>query len=999
MRYLAGIVARKRHLDPQYRLCLLGIPSLRRPDGSTEEAVLRQAKRFAVLAYLALQESPVPRDLLLALFWPSLDTLAAHRALRQTLHFLRHKLGPAAFVSLRGSVGICPRLWHCDARALESAFNRQDWGEVMDLYGGEFLSGLHVYGVDSELELWIEEKRQQLRECAHVALWKSAEQNRSAGQEQESIRLLRRALALELFDEVLLRQLIELLHERGDRAGAIEVYERFASRLRADLEVEPAPETQTLVRSIRLAPAKESDVASAGQPDINYRNLPVPFSPLVGRRREVDLAVGTLQRKGVRILSITGAGGMGKTRVALEAAAELAPGFEGVCFVPLASASGSLHDQLVHALRLEENGRESQARVVEHLVGRRVLLVLDNFEDVLAEARALSRLLSACPGVKTLITSICPLRIPHETEQALDGLQIPAQPLLLRGEWPPNSEAVAYFQQCAESVDCRFRLTEHNAHAILRICRAVDGMPLAIALAAARLRELPVHELADHLESGVSLLGERHSTRPERHRTMAAAIQWTTQSFEPAEKELYLALSVCEGAFSLRAAEYAFGRVCNGASFWTSIEALTERGLLRRSETRAYAEMLSTVRVEARREATRLGKADSYRTILLRYYCSWLRIGYRSFCTDQEAEWLCTIDREYRTISVLLEWALRRDPVRAARLVHFLWFYWWNRGFAAQGSATIARVLKARNRLSLTSQGRILASAGNLAMRDDANEAISRLWEATELFRRLKNDYRLGWTLQSLGIALHETGAIAEATHHLQEALEIGLITRNATRIAFCQQALGKLAIHNPSSEGGEELLRSSLRSAQTRRDWSTVAFALRGLGDIALSRESYREAADYFERGKAYFESLGQKIDVAFSLERLAWVSLLQEEDSQVVVHAHRALGLFRETNYTPGVVKVLLLCAQRELKRGEAERGFKLLAGVETIMRAHIPDPDLEKRIGELLSEAQRNYRKTQYESIYRIGQSLSLDELVQLAWEEDSSVRLERARHAVQ
>jgi predicted ATPase len=892
-------------------------------------------------------------------------------------------------------------LWRCDATALERAFKIQDWGEVVSLYGGEFLTGLHVYGVDSDLELWIEEKRRHLRECAHVALWKFAEQKRSAGQEQEAILLLRQALALDLFDEVLLRQLVELLHERGDRAGAIEVYERFASRLRAELEVEPDRETQNLIRSIRVTPAKKSsEVSPPDRTAINYRDLPVPLSPLVGRRSEVELAVRTLQRDDVRLVSITGAGGMGKTRVALEAAAELAPEYEGVCFVPLAPASGSLHDQLAQALNVEEDGRDSRERVVEHLSDRRVLLVLDNFENVLAEARAVSRLLSTCPAVTVLITSICPLRIPHESEQALQGLQIPAQDLLLGGEWPLNSEAVAYFLQCAESVDRRFRITERNANAILRVCRAVDGIPLAIALAAARLRELPVHALADRLESGVALLGERHSTRPERHRTMAAAIDWTTQSLEPMERELFYALSLCDGAFSVRAAEFVARWACDpGTDFWPMLEALTERGLIKRPESEPYSEMLMSVRVEARGAATQLGKADAYRAILLRYYCTWLRVGHRNFCSHEEAGWLCAIDREYTTIQALLQWGLRRDPVRAARLVHGLWYYWWNRGLAAQGYVTARRLLKKRDRLSSLAQGKLLVAAGNLAMRGEQDEAVSLLQEAVELFRDLGNRYRLGWACQSLGIALREQGSLAEAARHLQEALEIGLESDNTTRIAFCQQALGKLAYLSDATEEAEQLLGSSLRSAQARNDWSTAAWALTGLGDIAAHRENPDEAAEYYRRAMERFEELGQKIDVASTLERLARVSLSRTDHSQASSYAFQSLGLYQEVGYTTGILQVLVQLARQDLHGGNIERGITLIAGVHGLVDGSPTEPGLESRVQETRLRAQSQCDEETFNALWRTGGRLSLDELVSLARAADRPITLELARQAEQ
>jgi tetratricopeptide (TPR) repeat protein len=515
----------------------------------------------------------------------------------------------------------------------------------------------------------------------------------------------------------------------------------------------------------------------------------------------------------------------------------------------------------------------------------------------------------------------------------------------------------------------------------------VDGVPLAIELAAARLREMPVNELADLLEAGVALLGERHSPRPERHRTMTAAIEWTMQSLEREEEELLLALSVCEGVFSLHAAEYTFKRVCNGKSFWVSIETLTERGLTKRPGAHGYMEVLATVRNEMRAIAVRLGKAGKYRESLIRYYSCWLRLGHRNFCRNEEAAWLREIDREYKTIEALLQWALYRDPIRASRLVSGLWFYWWNRGLAAQGYATIMRLLKKRGQLSVMAQGRLLGAAGNLAMLEDADEAVGLLREAVQLFESRHNADRLGWAVQSLGVALQEQGSLDEAATYLQKGLEIGLATHNVNRVAFCQERLGKLACLSDLHDDAKQLLVSGLQSAQARKDWSTVAYALCGLGDLAMAEKCYDVAIEHFERARAHFETLGQKIDIASTLERLARIHSLRDEESLAYLNADQSLALYREVDYEPGVLKALIIYADRALVRGDAARAIALLAGI----RIHTKDcravPGLDTSISELDSAARSKVRKRDYDTFWRKGETLSVDDLVGVAVESGS------------
>lgn len=988
---------------PLFELQLLGLPSIRRQDGTLEQLVLRQSKRFGLLTYLVLQEGPVPRDLVLANFWPHLDDHAARRALRQAFHFLRETLEGEAFFSSKSSVGIRPECWWCDVTVLEEAFQEHEWERVVSLYHGEFLSGFHLSQVDTELEFWMEEKRQRLREYAHTALRKFAEEKRTAGHERQAIDLLRQALALNTFDEVLLRELVGLQDKRGDRAGAIETYERFASRLRNDLEIEPAEETQTLVHTIK---AKRLQIGSQEEEDLKkavYQEMPRPITPLVGRGKEIDAASSLLRRDDVRLVSLTGTGGIGKTRIAIEVARQMVTEYEGVCYVALSSANRGFLVELAASLGLREDSRKTASIVVAHLSDRRVLLVLDNFETVLSEAGCLLEILAGTPRVKVLVASARPLRIPGEHEVPVEGLQLPTGDSLLGGQWPLNSEAVAYFLQCAKSIDPQFALSESNGEAILRACRAVDGIPLALELAASRLRELPIQELAIRLESGIALLGEERSTRPKRHRTMASAIWWTAKSLDPMEYELFLALSIFEEAFSLRAAEALFRKLFatrNGV--WDAMGALTERGLVKRSFVLggdSYSEMLSAVRVEARNELLKSGKADACRRGLIRHYSAWLRAGKRYYCSAEEGRWLRQIERESKSITSLLNWALDHDPVHAAGLVLGMWYYWWSRGLAAQGYVIVKRLLQRRDPLAQTIQGQLLVAAGNLALRCDDDDAVTCLEGAVEIFRADGNRARLGWALQSLGIALREKGELDKAAQPLEEALEIGLEAGNDNRVAFCQQALGKLALLRNDQDQAVGFLEGSLHSAQACGDRATAAWALIGLGDIALVRGFPDEALEYYGRARAQFEELGQKIDVALTLERLARVFSGRGEYSQANSLSFQSLVLYREVGYIPGVLQILVLLARQDLDRREVDRGVRILAGVQGVAEGSLAEPSLLTRIEDTLVVARSQCDEERFDALWRVGKTLSIDELVQMARERDAPVTLGLARQAEQ
>jgi tetratricopeptide (TPR) repeat protein len=403
--------------------------------------------------------------------------------------------------------------------------------------------------------------------------------------------------------------------------------------------------------------------------------------------------------------------------------------------------------------------------------------------------------------------------------------------------------------------------------------------------------------------------------------------------------------------------------------------------------------MLAAVRVEARRALSKTGRADSGRRVLLRYYASWLRAGQRNYCVDEEARWLGEIDQEIKSIHALLNWAIRREPIRAARLVQGLWYYWWSRGLAAQGYAIVQRVLEKGHQLSPTVQGGLLVAAGNLAMRGDLGKAVVHLQEAVELFRKKENPARLGWALQSLGVALREQGKLSESAQQLEEALEMGIGSGNDIRVAFCQQALGTLALLANDNERAEGLLLSSLHLAQRCRDWTTAAWALVGLGDIAFSRESFEEAVEYYERAGGHFERLGQKIDVALTFERRARASLSRAARADGYSYGLQALTLYQDVGYATGVLQTLALFARQELDRGDVLKGIKLVAGVFTLANGMVLEPSLDIRIQETMLAARSQCSGDKYDTLWRLGRSLCLDELVGLARQFDSPIPLVR------
>jgi predicted ATPase/DNA-binding SARP family transcriptional activator len=648
---------------------------------------LRKAKTLVKLLALA-EGHRLHRGVLAEWLWPGLDAAAAANNLHQALHVARRVLGMSApgcrLLELRDDlVVLCPAghltvdvevFEAAAARAIRSGDVAQLWAAVQ-LWSGGLLP-------EDRYADWVAAVRDRLDEQrARIAVALSA-----VCSGEEVLPVIEAIAAERPADELVHRALMTTLAASGQRWDALAVYEKLRDTLDRDLAAEPAAETRRLYWKLLDAGVADSTVA---------HNLPTAPTSFVGRRRELAELGPLLDR--TRMLTLTGPGGAGKTRLAVELARRQAGTdrySEGVWFVGLAGLrDGTL---VVSAVAAELGlvlaaGRLAAEALVDQLAGRHVLLLLDNCEHLVSScAELVAALLAGCPGLVVIATSREALRIPGEVSWRVSSLELP----------PPGpeatidrSEAVQLFVERARDAVPGFALTATSAAPVARVCRQLDGIPLALELAAARLAHLSVTELADRLQDVLGVLGEVGRGRLDRQQTLAATLDWSHQLLTEQERVLFRRLAVFAGGFGLHAAE----QVASEPETVEVLSRLIDKSLVAAdtAESGARYRLLEIVRQYAAARLSASGELTECRRRHREWYAALTQEHDPDRSGPVAGEPSGWFDVEYDNLRAALSSALAEDPQQALLLASSLWRFWMSRGRIAEGASWLARSLDA----------------------------------------------------------------------------------------------------------------------------------------------------------------------------------------------------------------------------------------------------------------------------------------------------------------
>ena len=645
--------------------------------------------------------------------------------------------------------------------------------------------------------------------------------------------------------------------------------------------------------------------------DGHPHNLPPQLTGLVGRERDVAVVAALLRRDDVRLLTLIGPPGVGKTRLSLGAAERLLDLFaDGVFFVALAPLTDPVQVAPVIAETLgvrEEGGRSVDESVRGLLRARHMLLVLDNFEHVAAAAALVVDLLTACPRLTVLVTSRSPLHVRGEQTFAVSPLALP-DPI-----HPPPVDAltqysaIELFLQRARARATDFELTVANAPAVAEICRRLDGLPLAIELAASRIALLPPQALLARLERRLSLLIAGAHDLPERQRTLRTAIAWSYDLLDADERALFARLGIFVGGCTLEAAEAVCGTADDRqGAVLDGLASLMDKNLLR-MEGAGYGEprfgMLETIREYALERLEESGDEDESRCRHARYYLALAEAAEPELTGPTQGMWLERLEHDGDNLRTALRWAREsREIDTGLRLAGALWRFWYARGYQREGRRwledLLAMAATGRGGPSMTARAKALNAAGVLAYyQGDCARAIALHEESLALRRELADKQAIASSLHNLASNVALCGDHERAVELYEESLTLSRDLGNKLAIAATLSNLGDIAREQGAYGRATALSEESLALMRELGDTWGIALLLTNLGRLAREQRDYRRAASLYGESLALYRQLGDKSEVIACLQDVADLIYRQGQAEQAA-RLYGAVAAGRDAN-----------------------------------------------------------------------------------------------------
>ena len=682
-------------------------------------------------------------------------------------------------------------------------------------------------------------------------------------------------------------------------------------------------------------------------------NLPAAPTAFIGREAQLAALKDMLPRPEARLVTLTGPGGTGKTRLSLQAAQALldANAFpDGVMFVSLAddTTPNRFVSRVAQALDVKEGGRPLLENVKDYLRDKRLLLLLDNFEQLVSAATLAAELLAAAPGLKLLVSSRIALNVQDEREFPVPPLALPDAAGDLQTAQLAENESVQLFVARARAAQPSFALTEANAAAVADICRRLDGLPLALELAAARVKLLPPAAILARLDDRLKLLTGGARDRPARHQTLRSTIDWSYGLLAAGEQRLYARLGVFVGGFTLEAAE----AVCNldgGLDILEGLTTLANNSLLRQAEAagggaaegEARFGMLETIRAYALERLAESGELATLQERHARYFGAIiLQHAGPGLYTAQALQWLNWLEREQDNGRATLRWSQTEpvDAAFAAGLVLALNWFWYRRGYFSEGRLWAERAL-ALPALRAPGPPRALAltASGLMAVWQGEQEAgLALVQEALAFWRRLEDAQGMAFTQVATGVALINMGQDSAAQPLLLDGRDLFQELKIPFHHAVSLVHLGNASLGLGQVDQARAWLEQAEPEARAIGESWLLAFDLDNLGEVARTQGRYDQARAYYEECETLLRASGDKGDLARIIHTLGYIAQHEGDLVRAEAQFRESLVMFRRLGNRRGMAECMAGLAGLRARQGQAGWGAAMLSAAEACLHA---------------------------------------------------------------
>jgi predicted ATPase/DNA-binding CsgD family transcriptional regulator/Tfp pilus assembly protein PilF len=698
---------------------------------------------------------------------------------------------------------------------------------------------------------------------------------------------------------------------------------------------------------LQIIPPDQSNTFSVLKTLSHYAtNLPAQLPPLIGRDTDLAIVSALLGQPSVRLVTLTGVGGVGKTRLALQVAASLLDHYaDGVWFVDLASLNDPalIPAAIAQTLHLTETGRQSLGgRVIDYLRSKHLLLVLDNFEHLLAAAPFLADLVAAAPGVQLLVTSRALLRLSGENEVVVPTLALPDLARLDSRDHPTRYPAMQLFIDRARAAHPSFPVTEDTIPVLAEICHRLDGLPLALELAAARCKLFNPQTLLTRLSNRLHLLTGGSRDRPARHQTLRHTLDWSYDLLNEAEQTLLTRVAVFAGGWTLEAAELVCCDQITPESKATSLlpadqiletlAALVDQSLVH-GRTSNPGEprfvLLETIRDYARERLIAHYEAPRLYQRHTAYYLALAEAAERELQGERQSMWLNRLEQEHDNLRAALQWSLdQTDLDIAARLASALWQFWHIRGYMSEGQRWFKTILAHQDRLPAALRARVLLGAGVLAQRQGAYEQAAHLLTTSlALWQEQGYDKYSADALYFLGTVAYSQNDYERARAYFGESLTLYRKSADQVGIACVLKSLGTMAWHQGDYPQAGAYYTESLAMSQAGGDKMGAAAALNNLGNVASYQGDHTRARQYYNASLELQKELGNKFCIATTMQNLGVAATEQGDFADAAFMLKESLALNQAIEHREGVISCLANLGCLARLEGDHDRAITLL------------------------------------------------------------------------